>query len=113
MTLTFRNDARPAQIVQYDLYLSDVANAFGKWSKAGTATSTSTDFIQLGFNGTLVDVSVPTGLTDTTKLITWINDAVVPGTQINYAQVVNTLPSRSFPPLKIAANAKLQFVQLA
>lgn len=112
LAMTIRNDSN-GQIVQYDGYVSDVVGAFVKWAKAGTAAATSTDFITLGFPGTLVDISVPTGLTDTTKVLVWANDAIQPGTQIVYSQIVNTLTTRSFPSLKIGPNTKLQLNQIA
>lgn len=110
--LTFRGDQTGRQYA-YSVYFSDVAAAFTTWSLSGAAGTSSTNFISAPENMTLIDASVPTGLTDTTTCLLWINDAPAPGNLIQYANIVNTLASRSFPVFRISQGRKVQLQQLA
>lgn len=108
--LTFKGQS--GKFYSYNFYASDVANAFIRWSTVGAAGTGSTDFIICPENMTLVDASVLTGLTDTTNLVMWLNDAPVPNTVIADANIINTINSRAFPPVGIAAGRKVQFAQV-
>jgi len=107
--LTFRGAS--GKTYTYNVYISDVNGAFLKWSTVKSAASTDTDFITAPENMQLIDASVPTGLTDTTSATLWLADGPVPNALVAWAPIVNTLPSRSFPPVKIAGGRKVQFLQ--
>lgn len=111
-TLTFRGD-QSGRVYNYSIYDSDVAGAFVTWSLNGTAGSSSVNFISAPENMTLIDVSVVTGIVDTTAILLYLDDAAIPGTLTQWANVVNTLQKRSFPPLKIRGGRKVQFIEVA
>lgn len=104
---------RSGQTYTYSVYLSDVAAAFGKWNTVQTAVTGDTDFITAPEDMQLIDLTVATGLTDTTNGTFWLNDAPVGNTITSWAAIVNTLPMRSFPPIKIAGGRKVQIKQNA
>lgn len=111
-TLTFYG-VNSGQKYVYSIYNTDVANAFVKWSRMGTATSGSVDFITAPEPLILVDASVVTGIVDTQSLLLFIDDGAVPGKLISWANVVNTLNSRSFPEIKISKGKKIQLQEVA
>lgn len=97
----------------YSIYNSDVSAAFVKWNRMGTAVSTSVDFITAPEHMQLTDVSSVTGIVDTASLLLFIDDGAVAGKLISWANVVNSIQSRSFPDLKISQGRKIQFQQVA
>lgn len=103
---------KSGRIYSYNIYFSDVANAFSTWATTGAAGTGSTNFIIAPEDMQLVDISVPTGLTDTSNGVLWLNDAPVPNAVIAWANIVNTLNARSFPPLGISAGRKVQIAQV-
>jgi hypothetical protein len=109
--LTFRGD-QTGRFYSYNIYNSDVANAFITWNTAGTAGTTTTNFVIAPENMTLVDASIVTGLTDTKNMVLWLNDGPVPSAIIMDANIVNTVATRAFPPMKIAAGRKVQFQEV-
>lgn len=108
--LTFRGD-QTGKVYTYNVYLSDVNAAFGTWNLVKAAGTGDTNFITAPENMTLIDASVPTGLTDTTTGTLYINDGPVPNSLIAWAPIVNTLASRSFPVWKILGGRKVQILQ--
>lgn len=100
------------RLYAYSLYNSDVSNAFVTWATTGTAGSGSVNFISAPENMQLVDISAVTGIADTTALLLWVDDAPVRNTYIAWANIVNTLQSRSFPPIAVAAGHKIQFAEV-
>lgn len=105
---------RSGQKFSVGIYNSDVASAFLKMNKMGSASATvGVDFITAPEDMTLTDVSVVTGIVDTANLLLFIDDGAVPGRLVNWANCVNTLTSRSFPALKISKGRKIQFQQVA
>jgi len=108
--MTFKG--RSGKFYSYNFYNSDVANAFVTFSTVGAATSSSTNFIIAPEDMMLVDASVVTGLTDTTNILLWLNDAPVPNTVIANANIVNTIQARAFPPVAISAGRKVQFAEV-
>ena len=109
-TVTFRNDSTN-QDITLSVYLSDVAGAFGTISKTGVAGTGSQTFTNTTGFWRLTDISIPTGLTATTQLILYLDDANIPEKVIPLAQCINTLPSRSFPNIAVKPGRKLQFMQ--
>src|SRR3990167_13997 len=92
---------RSGRTYSYAVYISDVAAAFVTWATTGTAGTGSTNFIIAPEDVVLSDYSLVTGLTDTTIQVLWLNDSPVPNSVLFDANLVNTLQSRSFPPLAI------------
>lgn len=109
-TVLFRGAS--GRMYSYSLYNSDVANAFAGWATTGAAGSGSVTFITAPENMTLVDISAVTGIADTTSLVLWLDDAPVRNTFISWANVLNSLQSRSFPPIGISQGRKVQFAEV-
>lgn len=95
----------------YSVYASDVAAAFLTFATTAAAGSGSTTFIIAPENMTLQDVSMTTGVAVITVLTLWLNDAPVPGSMIQYANVLSTIQNRAFPHLMISGGRKVQFQQ--
>lgn len=110
-TLTFRGQS--GRTYTYSIYNSDVADAFVTWSLNGTAGTSSVNFVSAPENMELIDASFVTGIVDTTALLLYLDDAAIPGTLFQWANAVNTLQSRAFPPLKIRAGRKVQLIEVA
>jgi len=109
-TLTFRGAS--GAIYSYSIYNSDVANAFVTWATTGVAGSGSVTFITAPENMQLVDVSVTTGIVDTTALVLWLDDAPVRNSIMSWANLLNSLQSRSFPPIAISRGRKVQLAEV-
>jgi len=109
--LTFQG--RSGAKYSYSIYASDVANAFVTFATTGVAGTGSTNFVIAPEDIQLIDASIVTGLTDTTALVLWLNDAPVPNSVIQDANIVNTIQNRSFPTLAIRSGRKVQFAQVA
>lgn len=97
----------------YSIYNSDVAASFVTWNRMGTAASGSVNFINAPEDMQITDISVVTGIVDTASILLFLDDGAVPGKLISWANVVNTLNSRSFPDVKIRKGRKVQFQQVA
>lgn len=110
-TITFKG-LKTGKPYSYNFYNSDVLNAFTTWSTVGAAGTGSTNFIIAPEDMVLFDISVPTGLTDTTNMIFWINDAPAPNTIMADANIVNTLNARIFPAVGISQGRKVQLAQV-
>lgn len=93
---------------QYSLYNTDVAAGFLTWATTAVAGSGNVAFITAPEDMVLEDISVVTGIVDTTALVLWLDDAPVRNTIIQWADVLNTIQSRSFPSLGIKAGRKVQ-----
>lgn len=111
LTLTFIGQS--GKTYTYSAYASDVVGAFLTWNLVGTAIAGNTNFINAPENMTLADASVATGLTDSTSGTFFLNDAPLANSIMPWAPIVNTLPSRSFPRVGIAAGRKVQIAQNA
>lgn len=108
--ITFRG--KRSGIVSWSYYVSDVLAGLVTFSKVGTAGTGSSNFIIMPEDMQIIDIAQATGVADTTAMVPYINDAPVPaGAVISAAAVVNTLPTRAFPALGIAAGSKFQLVQ--
>lgn len=96
----------------YSIYNSDVAGGFVTLATTATAGTGSVNFISAPENMVLVDVSVVTGIVDTTALLLWLDDGPIPNTFIQWAAVVNTLATRAVPALGIKKGRKVQFAEV-
>ena len=104
---------RSGQKYVYSIYNSDVAAGFVTWNRMGTAGTGSTNFITLPEDAQVTDISVVTGIVDTTALLLFLDDGAVPGKLISWANVLNTLTTRSFPEVKIRTGRKVQMQEVA
>lgn len=112
-TGVFTFKGRSGRIYAYSINNTDVANAFTTWATTGTAGASSVTFITAPEDMQLVDMSVTTGIVDTTALVLWLDDAPIRNTYVPWANILNTLQFRSFPPVKISAGRKVQFQEVA
>lgn len=94
------------------IYCSDVANAAVTFSTTGSAGTGSQNFYIIPENCVLKDVSLVTGMADTTALVPYIND-VPSGALVSIANAINTLAYRAIPKLGFAAGRKLTIIQAA
>ena len=97
----------------YSIYNSDVANAFVTWSRMGAAGASSVNFITAPEDMIVSDISVVTGIVDTTQLLLFLDDGAVPGKLIQWANVVNTIQARSFPSFGVRRGRKVQLQEVA
>lgn len=103
---------RSGKTYTYNIYNSDVSNAFVTWATAGAAGTGSVTFITAPEDCVIADMSVVTGIADTTSLVLWLDDGPVPGSVVLWANVVNTLASRFIPRIGIKKGRKVQFAEV-
>lgn len=96
----------------YNIYNSDVSAAFITWATTTAAGSSSVTFITAPEDMVLTDVSVVTGIVDTTSLCLWLDDGPVPNGIILWANCVNSNPFRAFPRVGIRQGRKVQFAEV-
>lgn len=93
----------------YNIYNPDVSGSPITWNPNGAAVSGSDDNIICPEDMQLVDVSVVTGIVDTTSLVLYVNGAIKSGYLILWSNVVNSNPPpRLFPTFSVSKGAKLQ-----
>lgn len=95
-----------------DTYLSDVANANGNFDSGQGASSTSDDEYVIPFGGHIIDFSINTGMTDTTKIEVLVNNTPT-GDFLRYANHLNTLTSRIPLRIPVTAGQRIRFIQRA
>lgn len=93
----------------YTIYNPDVAADFLNWDRMKTAGTGSVDFITAPEDMVITDISVVTGIVDTTALLLFLDDGAIAGKLVSWANVVNTLQARSFPNIGVKAGRKVQF----
>lgn len=93
---TFRG-IRTGRRYGVNAYFSDVANALVTFNPQGAAASGSLNYYQAPEDVVLEDVSITTGLVDTTGFQMTSGGNLIPSTAASYANNINTLPTR-FPP---------------
>jgi len=98
--------------IAIDAYASDVANAAMTFDSGAGAGSSSESFYKLPASGVIVDFSIATGLTDTTKGRVTINGAPTKSI-IRWANHVNTLATRVALNIPVNAGENLGVIQLA
>lgn len=95
-----------------DTYLSDVADARGNFDSGQGASSTSENEFIAPFSGFIADFSIPTGMTDTTKVQVLVNNTPT-GDHLRYANHLNTLTSRIPLRIPVAAGSRFTMIQRA
>lgn len=98
--------------VAVDMYLSDVANAEVNWDSGAGASSSSKTFYKVPANGVIIDFSIKTGMTDTTK-INLTHNGASGRNMIRYANHLNTMAVRPELGVAVAAGEDLGAIQLA
>lgn len=95
-----------------DIYISDVVNAPVNFDSGNGAAATSETFWNAPANGAITDLSIATGLTDTTK-----GGFVIGGsrtkTTVRWANHINTLAFRTPLNIPCGAGEAIGMVQLA
>ena len=99
--------------IMVDVFISDVANEALKFDSGAGASSASQDFVTFNDFVHIYDLSLKTGLTDTTKVRLTINGQPVPSAILRYANHVNTLNNRPALNLKLRPGSRLGGIQLA
>jgi len=97
--------------VPIDVYLSDVADSLIRWDNGRGAGATTPDFWVAPENVSIVDFSIKTGMTDTTKLQLTINNMGI-GAIPRYANHLNTLAYRPALNIIILRGQTLRAIQL-
>jgi len=98
--------------INVDVYISDVANALATFDSGAGASATSQNFFKVPASGRIVDFSIVTGLTDTTKGRITINNSPTKSI-IRWANHLNTLATRPALNIPIMAGENLGIIQLA
>lgn len=97
------------QTYAYNVYNPDVSGSPITWNLNGAAASTSDDNVIVPEDMDLSDVSVVTGIVDTTTLVLYTNGAAKAGYLILWSNVVSSNQNRSFPKFRLLKGTKLQF----
>lgn len=96
---------------QIDLYISDVNAAPVRFDEGAGASATSQTFWTPPEDVTVEDISIVTGLTDTTKMRLTINGE--PKSQVTrYALHLTTLNNRPKLGIQITSGRRVGFIQL-
>lgn len=96
-----------------DFYVSDVANAFVRFSDGvNVAGSSSPTEYTFNANGFIADISIATGLVDTTAAQVILNGTPT-GNIIRWANFVNTLTARTPPGVRFNKGDRLTILQQA
>jgi len=88
-------------------YFSDVANALVTWNPQGAAASGSLNYWQAPEDVALVDVSIVTGMADTTGFQMTSGGNLIVGTAASYANNLTTLPTRIPPTVSFAKGSNI------
>lgn len=98
--------------VPIDVYLSDVVDSLMTWDNGRGAGVGTPDFWVAPEPVTVVDFSIETGMTDTTKIQLTVNNMGI-GAIPRYANQLNTLSYRSPMNLVVLKGQTLRAIQLA
>lgn len=94
-----------------DIYISDVAGAPVRFDGGAGAGASSPDFYSFPEPVIVTDVSVVTGLTDTTKVRITANGAPTPSI-LRYALHLTTIATRPALSIKLRAGTRLGAIQI-
>lgn len=97
----------------YNIYNSDVAAAFVTWNLNGQAGTTNDTYIIAPEDLVLEEMSLVTGIVDTTGLLWYANGAAKAGYIVQWALAISTLQSRSFPKFMVSKGTRLQLQEIA
>lgn len=98
--------------IPIDIYISDVADAAVNFDNGRGAGSGTPAYWTAPESVAIVDISLASGLTDTTKVQPMVNNKSV-GAVIRYANQLNTLSFRTPLNLVVLAGQTLTMIQLA
>jgi len=101
------------RVYNVDVYVSDVASALVNWDSGNGATSTSLTYWKAPENCVLIDVSLASGLADTTNVGMVSDGAQVPGARSRYANYLNTLAFRPAINLGFRQGSNVSAIQVA
>jgi len=101
------------RVYNVDLYVSDVASALVNWDSGNGATSTSLTYWKSPENCVLIDLSLASGLTDTTNVVMVSDGAQIPGARLRYANFLNSLATRPAINLGFRAGSNVSAIQVA
>lgn len=93
-----------------DIYISDVNGAPVRFDAGAGASANSSDFYSFPEPVIVTDLSVVTGLTDTTKIRVTANGAPTPNV-LRYALHLTTIATRPRLSLKLRAGTRLSAIQ--
>lgn len=96
-----------------DIYISDVANAQVNFDSGNGASSSSLTFWRAPEDCVLVDISLATGLTDTTNIVATSDGRQLEGARYRYANHINTLTTRSSISKGFKRGSSVGFIQVA
>jgi len=99
------------RLYNVNMYISDVAAAFVTMNANGQAGTGSPTYYILPEDCVIADLSIASGLTDTTLLTMQANNAIVPGVVLQYADFLNTITTRPALGLKAPKGTQIAFVQ--
>ncbi len=108
-TVTFRGAKRT---YHKELYCSDVDTGRTNWDAGDGAGSSSPEYFIPPVPMALIDISILTGMTDTTKMQLTVGGAVT-GDYFTFANHLNTLPERVPISIPIPAGLQVTFIQRA
>jgi hypothetical protein len=94
-----------------DIYVSDVAGAPVRFDGGAGASANSPDFYSFPEPVIVTDLSIVTGLTDTTKIRVTANGSPTPNV-LRYALHLTTIATRPRLSLKLRAGTRLGAIQV-
>ena len=100
-TVTFKA-VNSTNVYNVDLYISDVIGSTTNWDSGSGAGTGSLTFWKAPEMVVMTDLSVASGLTDTTTLIPTASGQVIPGVRLRHANFLNTITTR--PAIQIGFN---------
>lgn len=95
-----------------DFYVSDVANALLRWDSGAGAGANSDVSYFMPADGFIRDISIVTGLTDTTKFLLTKN-GVATGNTVRYTVHLTTLNNRPVLNIPFSKGDRVGGIQLA
>lgn len=110
-TAVFRGNS--GRVYNVDIYVSDVANALVNWDAGNGASSTSLNYWKAPENCIMIDLSLASGLTDTTNVVMTSDGAQLPGARLRYANYLNSLSLRPAINLGFRAGSNVSAIQVA
>lgn len=101
------------RVYNVDVYVSDVAGALVNWDAGNGASSTSLNYWKAPEVVTLGDISLASGLADTTNIVMTSDGAQIPGARLRYANYLNSLAFRPAINLSFRAGSNVSAIQVA
>lgn len=111
-TAMFRGE-QTGRAYAVDIYISDVAGASVNWDGGNGAGASSPSYWKAPENVVLYDLSLASGLADTTNIALTADGAVLVGSRLRYANFLNTLAFRPTQSRKFPTGALIGAIQYA